>query len=35
MKNFIEDYLPIAIAGGVIGFIVGVATFVWTYLTVL
>lgn len=36
MKNFIEDYLPIiAIAGGVIGFIVGVGVFVWTYFTVL
>lgn len=35
MKNFIEDYLPIAIAGGVLGFIVGVGVFVWTYFTVL
>ena len=34
MRNFIEDYLSIAIAGGVLGFIVGVGVFVWTYFTV-
>lgn len=34
MRNFIKDYLPYAIAGGTLGFIVGVAVFVWTYFTV-
>ena len=35
MKNFVETYLPYAIAGGTLGFIVGVAVFIWTYFTVL
>lgn len=35
MESFIKDYLPFAIAGGTLGFVVGVGVFIWTYFTVL
>ena len=34
MRNFVKTYLPIAIAGGVLGFIAGVGVFIWSYFTV-